>query len=316
MTWQTIYRGDGVPRGAELPPPPPWRRFPVPTRGADGLGIFQPPDGLLDAVNAAVFLRRPLLLTGAPGSGKSSVIHSVAAELDLGRVLRWHITSRSILVDALYRYDVLGRIHAQQLAKATGAAANDDIVPFLQLGPLGNALIPAPRPRALLVDEIDKSDLDLPGDLFDVLERGEFRIPELERYAVDHVPVREWDGEFTHIVTGGLVQCTEFPFVVLTSSGQRDYPAPFLRRCIRFTMPPPTIESVTRIVAAHLGSDLADSDDTADLVEQFVTRVGSGESLAVDQLLNAVYLLGRGDIEDDATRTKLEALLLRELNRA
>ena len=314
MAWQAIYQGTGVSRGIELPAAPPWRRFPAPTRGTDGLGIFQPPDGLLDAVNAAVFLRRPLLLTGAPGSGKSSVIHSVAAELDLGRVLRWHITSRSTLVDAQYRYDVLGRIHAQRLASETGSAVRDDIAPFLQFGPLGNALAPAPRPRALLVDEIDKSNLDLPGDLLDVLERGEFRIPELEREGRDPVAMREWDGQDTHLVTNGVVQCTEFPFVVLTSNGERDFPAPFLRRCIRFTMPTPTVESISRIVEAHLGSDLAESADTAALVEQFVTRVTSGESLAVDQLLNAVFLLGRGSVEDEGTRDRLQALVLRELS--
>jgi MoxR-like ATPase len=316
MAWQAIYQGEGVSRGIELPPAPPWRQFPAPTRGSDGHGIFQPPDGLLDAVNAAIFLRRPLLLTGAPGSGKSSVIHSVAAELDLGRVLRWHITSRSTLVDALYRYDVLGRIHAQRLAREAGSAVRDDIAPFLQFGPLGNALVPAPRPRALLVDEIDKSDLDLPGDLLDVLERGEFRIPELERQSGEAIPVREWDDHQTHVVTDGVVQCTEYPFVVLTSNGERDFPAPFLRRCIRFTMPPPTVESLTRIVEAHLGSGLADNVETAALVERFVARVAAGESIAVDQLLNAVFLLGDGGVADEATRGRLEVLVLRELSRA
>lgn len=314
--WQRIYTGDGRPRRAELPPAPPWRRFPAPTHADSGFGIFQPPDGILDAVNAAVFLRRPLLLTGPPGSGKSSVVTSVAAELDLGRVLRWHITSRSTLTDALYRYDVLGRINAQQVARASAAEVADDIGPFLQLGPLGNALLPSPRPRALLVDEIDKSDLDLSGDLLDVLERGEFRIPELERAAMPEVAVREWDGEAAHAISRGVVRCTEFPFVVLTSNGERDFPAPFLRRCIRFAMPPPTVESVSRIVAAHLGAELAATPDTEQLVTQFVGRVQAGESLAVDQLLNAVFLLARGGVEDDSARARLEELIMRELSRA
>ena len=126
--------------------------------------------------------------------------------------------------------------------------------------------------------------------------------------------MREWDGQDTHRVTNGVVQCTEFPFVVLTSNGERDFPAPFLRRCIRFTMPTPTVESISRIVEAHLGSDLAESADTAALVEQYVTRVTSGESLAVDQLLNAVFLLGRGSVEDEGTRDRLQALVLRELS--
>src|SRR5690349_11710372 len=112
MSWESVYRGDGVPREVELPDPPPWRTFPRPAQATE----FQPPAGLVEAVNAAVAVRRPLLVTGSPGSGKSSLIDSVAAELQLGRVLRWHITSRSTLADALYRYDVLARIHAQQLA--------------------------------------------------------------------------------------------------------------------------------------------------------------------------------------------------------
>src|SRR6185312_3094666 len=135
--------------------------------------MFQPPEGLTEAVNAALCLRRPLLITGAPGSGKSTVIEQVAAEWRRGPVLRWHITSRSALAEALYRYDALGRIYAQRRKSIEIEADMDDnIAPFLQLGPLGTALLPSTRPRDMLIDEIDKSDLDLPGDLLDVLERG------------------------------------------------------------------------------------------------------------------------------------------------
>jgi MoxR-like ATPase len=81
-------------------------------------------------------------------------------------VLRWHVTSRSMLSDALYTYDVLGRTHDQQLKTEQGVAETaDSIVPFLGLRPLGTALVPSEQPRALLIDEIDKSDLDLPSDL-------------------------------------------------------------------------------------------------------------------------------------------------------
>jgi MoxR-like ATPase len=311
MSWHTIFRGTGVPSGVTLPEPPPWRTFPPPPQGE----LFQAPDGLLDAVNAAICLRRPLLLTGPPGSGKSSLIHSIAAELELGPVLRWHITSRSTLSDALYRYDVLGRIHAQQLARATGTESVDDIAPFLQLGPLGHALMPAARPRALLVDEIDKSDLDLPGDLLDVLERGEFRIPELERYAEDEVTVRGVDGVSLPAIVRGVVQCAQFPIVVLTSNGERDFPSPFLRRCIRFTMPAPTIESLTRVVEAHLGSSLVATTTAAELIQRFVERVEARDVLAVDQLLNAVFLLGDGSVAEPI-RDRLEGLVMRELSGA
>ena len=166
MNWQPYYVGDGIPRDVEIGDPPPWRSFPRQNLHRQ----FQPPPGLTTAVNAALALRRPLLVTGPAGSGKSTVIEQVAAELKLGDPLRWHITSRSTLTEALYRYDALGRIHAQRLA---GPDGGDDIAPFLQLGPLGTALLPSGRPRALLIDEIDKSDLDLPSDLLEVMERVE-----------------------------------------------------------------------------------------------------------------------------------------------
>lgn len=304
MTWNAYYQGDGVPRDVELAPPPPWRRFPREPMG----NVFQAPAGLTDVVNAALCLRRPLLITGAPGSGKSTVIESVAAELKLGAVLRWHITSRSSLQDALYRYDVLGRIHAQQLSQ------NDNIDLFLRLGPLGTALMPAPRPRALLIDEIDKSDLDLAGDLLDVLERGEFTIDELIRYEHDEVDVRPWDEGEPQTVTRGKVQCTQFPFIVMTSNGERDFPAPFLRRCIRYAMPTPTTAVLTRLVGAHLGITITDGH-TIDLIQSFHDRLVAGESLAVDQLLSAVFLLTGQDAPAEPQREAIAAVLLRELSR-
>jgi MoxR-like ATPase len=307
MTWEALYRGDGVPRQVTLPPAPPWRVFP---RAGEG-PVFQPPDGLIDAVNAALRLRRPLLVTGAPGSGKSTLIDSVAHELRLGEVLRWHVTSRSTLTEALYRYDALGRIHAHKLDRG------DDIAPFLRLGPLGTALLPADRPRALLIDEIDKSDVDLPSDLLDVLERGTFEIPELSRHEQPQVSIREWESADRRTITGGRVSCAEFPFIVLTSNGERDFPAPFLRRCIRFTMPTPTTEMVGRIVAAHLTAPAANGDDSVDrLIQAFVERVQAGENLAVDQLLNAVYLLSGDGAPTGEVREQLRELILRELSHA
>ncbi|GAA4891503.1 AAA family ATPase [Streptomyces coeruleoprunus] len=310
MTWQPFYTGSGVTpeKQVEIAPAPPWREFPRPSLHER----FVPPPGLVEAVNAALVLRRPLLVTGPAGSGKSTVIEQVAAELGLGAVLRWHITSRSSLVDALYRYDALGRIHAQRLQGAGG----DDIAPFLRMGPLGTALLPSERPRALLIDEIDKSDLDLPSDLLDVLERGEFEIPELARYGTDVVAVREWGGDARHEVRRGRVQCTEFPFIVMTSNGERDFPAAFLRRCIRFTMPLPTTESLLRVVEAHLGAKTARSDTAGELIGTFVDRLTAGESLAVDQLLNAVHLLAGGSAPDEARRRAVVDLLLRELSHA
>ncbi|MEU7025634.1 MoxR family ATPase [Streptomyces sp. NPDC014779] len=318
MTWQPFYAGHGTPPArpedrVDLPPAPPWREFPRRSLHRQ----FVPPAGLVEAVNAALALRRPLLVTGPAGSGKSTVIEQVAAELDLGTVLRWHITSRSALTDALYRYDALGRIHAQRLQSPDGTAPGaDDIAPFLRMGPLGTALLPAERPRALLIDEIDKSDLDLPSDLLDVLERGEFEIPELARYGTDVVAVRAWQGDTHHEIRRGRVQCTEFPFIVMTSNGERDFPAAFLRRCVRYTMPLPTPETLLRIVEAHMGTERAGTPEAGRLVTAFLERLRAGESLAVDQLLNAVHLLAGTDAPDEARRQAVEDLILRELSHA
>ncbi|MEV8531536.1 AAA family ATPase [Streptomyces sp. NPDC051211] len=322
MTWDTYYRGTGEPHDTELPDPPPWRAFP--RRSAPR--TFQPPKGLTDAVNAAVFLHRPLLITGAAGSGKSTVIEQVADELQLGPVLRWHITSRSTLSDALYRYDALGHIHTLRLAQSSGtpkAGHGDEIAAFLQLGPLGTALLPdSARPRALLIDEIDKSDLDLPSDLLDVLERGAYEIPELVRHSNPRVPVRRWrgDGEDKETelepyeVQDGRVQCRRFPFIVMTSNGEREFPAPFLRRCIRYDMPPLSVELLHSVVEAHVQQSLP--PHAAELVKVFVDRVARGETLAVDQLLNTVKLVIDEQGPAGEQRDRLIGYLLRNLSGA
>ena len=319
MNWNTYYRGTGRANGdVVLPPPPPWRTF----TQEPAAQLFQPPEGLVDAVNAALCLRRPLLITGPPGSGKSTVIEQVAAELSLGQVLRWHITSRSTLADALYRYDALGRIHAQRLQQELAqrhperaADIDDDISMFVHLGPLGTALLPSPRPRALLIDEIDKADLDLPGDLLDVLERGEYRIVELLRERRESASITQWDSEDRAVVERGHIRCTEFPFIVMTSNGEQELSAPFLRRCVRYEMPEPTPGFIGQIVQAHLGID-THSGPTAKLIESFVTRVKAKDQIAIDQLLGTLHLLKGVPETETGERKRLERLLMKALGSA
>lgn len=312
--WQR-YTGNGAPPYDYAPPlAPPWRRFagvapgPPPTVAVDPEegSTFRVTPEVVDAVNASLHLRRPLLLTGRPGSGKSSLVDSVARELRLGPVLRWHVTSRSTLQDALYRYDAIGRLHAQTLH---GAAP---MTSYLRLGPLGTALLPSTRPRALLVDEIDKSDVDLPNDLLNVFERGEFEIPELARLEETTVQVREDGSDRTAPVTRGKVRCAEFPFVVLTSNGERDFPAAFLRRCIRVRMPDPTPELLAGIVAAHLGPEVAAK--STELIADFATRAAGSRAHATDQLMNAVYLVTHQLAPEGADRARVVELLLKQLS--
>jgi MoxR-like ATPase len=268
-------------------------------------------------VNAALYLRRPILVTGQPGTGKSSLCYSVAHELGLGPVLAWHVNSRSALQDGLYHYDALGRLRQASLEKELGAgkgpgvaATAEDIGRFVTLGPLGTAFLAGPKPRAVLIDEIDKSDIDLPNDLLNVFEEGEFEIPELARLKQDVVEVREHEGDERHAVARGKVRCREFPFVVMTSNGERDFPPAFLRRCLRFTMPAPDATLLADIVTAHLGADIAAGASA--LIEDFAKR-NRNEALATDQLLNAIFIITRERKLEPQSQVQLLKALLREL---
>ncbi|MEX3105981.1 MULTISPECIES: MoxR family ATPase [unclassified Streptomyces] len=292
-----LFRGDGEPRDTPFPAAPPWRRFDRPDPGTETPRPYLIDDDATDVVNAALHLRRPLLVTGQPGTGKSSLAHAVAHELGLGRVLQWPVNSRSTLQDALYQYDAVGRLREATLRRDADGT-EPGIGQYLRLGPLGSALVPRTRPRVLLIDELDKGDVDLPNDLLTVFEEGEFAIPELSRLRDDDVPVHVLtdDPDETAPVTRGRVRCAEFPVVVITSNGERDFPPAFLRRCVRLDLPDPDEQRLRQIVAAHLGPDALDGVD--DLLREFLGRRATGE-LATDQLLNAVFLR-KGGVHLDA----------------
>jgi MoxR-like ATPase len=286
-----LFRGDNVRRTVELPPAPPWRTFGA-ERDAPQVRYLIGPEQA-DIVSAAVLLRRPLLVTGYPGTGKSSLARAIAHELDLGAVLHWPVNSRALLQDALYRYDAVGRLRESALP-GDGRRTELPVGDFVRLGPLGTALAPASRPRVLLIDELDKGDVDLPNDLLTVFEDGTFEIPELARLpeaqSTTEVAVAD-DPSVKVPVVRGRIRCTEFPVVVITSNGEREFPPAFLRRCLRLDLPQPSEARLRGIVAAHLGEQaLAGADD---LVAAFLQVRDQGE-LATDQLLNAVYLRGAG----------------------
>jgi len=276
-------------------------------------------DDLRDAVNAALHLRRPLLLTGSPGSGKSTLISLIAAELDLGDPLNWYITSRSNLSDGLFQYDALGRLHATQISSGPDSSTAARVDNFVTLGPLGTALASRHKPRGVLIDEIDKSDFDLPGDLLNVLEEGEFDIPPLVRDAQGD---RGTDGEpVIHTIRGadqqrytvhdGVVRRTHWPVIVMTSNGERTFPAPFLRRCVRFEMATPTRSFLENVVDGYL-DDIKGKDRKK--ITDFAQRLIAGERLAVDQLLNYLYLVTMDNGIDATVRERLESTILEELS--
>jgi len=271
----------------------------------------------IEAVNAALYLRRPLLVTGPPGVGKSTLAEAVARELKLGSVLRWPITTRSTLQDGLYAYDAIGRLQDVNIQKLTSDGSVDIgiIGSYIRLGPLGTALLPSKKPRVLLIDEIDKSDIDLPNDLLHVFEEGQFIIPELARIAgkQPEVEVLTWDSQPATILQGRVIR-DEFPLVILTSNGEREFPTAFLRRCLRLTIRQPERTQLEQIVAAHL--DIWISEDlrpTVDaLITEFLQRRGQASGdLATDQLLNAIYLASqRVGVQ---TRTELLDMIMQSL---
>ncbi|WBB93441.1 MoxR family ATPase [Verrucosispora sp. WMMC514] len=324
MTGQ-IFRGNGEPHDWDMPPAPPWRQFrgqPIVEHPYHDNWAADYPNELerartyqahgreIELVNVALLLRRPLLVTGRPGTGKSALAYAIAHELKLSPVLRWPITSRSTLQDGLYRYDAIARLQDANLQPGQSPAS---IGRYLQLGPLGAALLPYERPRVLLIDEIDKSDVDLPNDLLNVLEEGEFRIPELVRIAdtdnevevgIEHAsaPVR---------INHGTVRCRAFPIVVMTSNGERDFPPAFLRRCVRLDITEPDHQHLEAIVRSHLGAEALAA--STDIVNRFLQQRTTGE-LATDQLLNAIFVTMHSDVTHANDRSELADLILRHLN--
>jgi MoxR-like ATPase len=313
-----IYRGRNS--LMPLPPPPPWRTFgegvpddlevkSVPpmrpeemARGDD----FQVEEHEIASINAALLLRRPLFITGRPGSGKSTLAYAVARELQLGKVLYWPITSHVTLRDGLYSYDAIGRLQETTPGMQSASNLAEDIGRYLRLGPLGTALLPSKRPRVLLIDEIDKSDMDLPNDLLHVFEEGMFEIPELARLAGQkrHISVMQHGGiseEHRVLIDSGQIRCKEFPFIVLTSNEERAFPPAFLRRCLRLTIRPPDETKLAGIVKARFKEY---DKHLPEHVEILISRFGRKGDRATDQLLNAIYLAHGRDIPDDL----LEAL--------
>ena len=189
----------------------------------EGTGSYVADKDLMVAVNAAIALERPLLVKGEPGTGKTELARQVAAALGL-ELIEWHVKSTTRAQQGLYEYDAVSRLRDSQL----GDERFNDIKNYIKRGKLWEAFT-SDRKAVLLIDEIDKADIEFPNDLLQELDRMEFFVYE----------------------TGETVKAKQRPIVIITSNNEKELPDAFLRRCFFHYIRFPDIETLTRIVDVH-----------------------------------------------------------------
>ena len=189
----------------------------------DGTSNYIATQDLKVAVNAAVTLRRPLLVKGEPGTGKTVLAHEIAAAAN-APLIQWHIKSTTKAHQGLYEYDAVARLRDGQL----GDARVHDIKNYIKRGKLWDAFT-APELPVLLIDEIDKADIEFPNDLLQELDRMSFDVYE----------------------TGETIAAKERPIVVITSNNEKELPDAFLRRCFFHYIKFPDRETMQAIVDVH-----------------------------------------------------------------
>ena len=234
-------------------------------------------DDLMMAVNAAVTLGRPLLIKGEPGTGKTQLAQEIAHSL--GRPLyEWHVKSSSKAQQGLYEYDAVSRLRDSQL----GDARVHDIGNYIIRGSLWDAF-EAPETPVLLIDEIDKADIEFPNDLLRELDRMEFYVYE----------------------TRQLVRARHRPIIVITSNNEKELPDAFLRRCFFHYIRFPDEATMTRIVEVHYPGLkrelLAEALGTFFKVREMP---GLKKKPSTSELLDWIKLLVAEDIEPELLRSQ------------
>ena len=206
--------------------------------GFRGTRSYLTDPALETAVNRAIALERPLLIKGEPGTGKTLLAEAIAESLGLP-LLSWTVKSTSRAQDGLYLYDTVQRLYDARF----GEGDAKDIKRYIRLGPIGQAFA-APTRQVLLIDEVDKADIEFPNDLLQELDRMRFKILE----------------------TGEEIAARERPIVVITSNNERELPDAFLRRCVFHFIDFPDEKLMRKIVEVHhpdLGKKLLDHALTA-----------------------------------------------------
>jgi MoxR-like ATPase len=241
------------------------------------------------AVNAAVSLQRPLLVKGEPGTGKTVLAHEVAAALGM-RLIEWHVKSTTKAQQGLYEYDAVSRLRDGQL----GDARVHDIANYIVRGKLWEAF-DSDEPVVVLIDEIDKADIEFPNDLLLELDRMQFFVYE----------------------TRQTVAARRRPVVIITSNNEKELPDAFLRRCFFHYIRFPDRETMERIVQAHY------PDIKQELAREALTmffRVrdmpGLKKKPATSELLDWLKLLMIEDMPAEALRTSDKKIVIPPLHGA
>ena len=269
------------------------KRLSAEERELYGLEPYIPSPELVEAVNLTIFLKkRPLLLKGEPGSGKTRLARAVAYELGLP-FESWYIQSTTKAKDGCYTYDAIARLHDAQLARLDEQKLSkvDNLWNYIKLGPLGRAFENSQR-TVVLIDEIDKADLDFPNDLLQVLDEKRFTIPEVK------VKEKEAEKEYE-------IKAKEPPIIFITSNDEKDLPDAFLRRCLFHYIEFPNEAELTNIIKAHFPEAPPEVIQTAvrrfdDLREQMERDSGrTGKKVSTSELIDWFTIL-RQYPEDEA----------------
>lgn len=241
------------------------------------------------AVNAAIALQRPLLIKGEPGTGKTVLAHEIAKALN-APLIEWHIKSTTKAQQGLYEYDAITRLRDSQL----GDERVKDVKNYIKKGKLWEAFTGATRP-VLLIDEIDKADIEFPNDLLLELDRMEFFVYETQE----------------------VVKATQRPIVVITSNNEKELPDAFLRRCFFHYIRFPDRETMTQIINVHF------PDIQRNLVREAMTVFydirdvpGLKKKPSTSELLDWLKLLMVEDLPPEALRNKDSAKLIPPLHGA